>query len=118
MTNIILEQAINISDMLYGTNEDFELAVESLNNLKLNDLTVSLIFNLSHVCKPYSVTTRRRKNSLNLNPKYEFKSLSDLYQLVLKEPTELNKSIYEEIFKRVIHNAFNLTIDVNIRWNQ
>lgn len=121
MTNITLEQAVNISEMIGGDDKDFNLAIDTMNNLKISDLTKHLLFllataNAKDVRIKHNIT--RRKSFAKLYYKYQHKSIAKTHDLVLNEYTELNKKLFEMLIEKMVSTIFNLDISLALNWKK
>lgn len=114
MTKITLKEALNILDMLNGNDEDFDLALETLNALKVSDLTKALLFNITNYNSKNYI---KRREKFNISYLYHNTNSKKTYQLINDlEPTELNKQLFEIDLNKKIKKALDLDIKLELKW--
>jgi len=128
ITDITVQDFINIAELLEASNEDFELALENIKNLNF-DLGSLLLF-----MKPLDLNRRMRfYDAFNEDLKNYFSSkhsigedltLEKIHNMIFNSHNELSKEVFEKTVTKIILNSYSTAnmfdfikeINIKVKW--
>lgn len=128
ITDITVQDFINIAELLEASNEDFELALENIKNLNF-DLGSLLLFmkplNLNRRMRFYDVFIEDLKNYFSSKHSIgEDLTLEKIHNMIFNSNNELSKEVFEKTVTKIILNSYSTAnmfdfikeIDIKIKW--
>jgi len=116
---ISTNEFFSLVDMINSSNEDFEVAMENIKNLKLNNLYIKLLYKAINLSKRSEFVTAIEPLEYKIKEVPENFTLIALYDEIKNSNVYEYKDIFENIIGKTLLNMTTMTfikdIKVNIR---
>lgn len=105
----------SLVNMINSGNEDFEVAIENIKNLKLNDLYIKLLYKAVNLSRRSEFATAIESLEYKIKEVPENFTLNALYDEIKNNDTYEYQDIFENIIGKLLLNITTMTFVKDIK---